>query len=159
MLKCSGRPLPKTTNGLIPLLDTYMGGSAQKSLFESLSTKRHGNCLYMRHDSLSKIVPTAAAITHAYMHACGLACTTSTEGHGKCPGCSGNHLRQFSQDSSNPRTHAYMHTCACASTTCHGNCFSVCFFSGRRHCHPHSWVSLCQDQPPDAHRLRFPHSE
>ena len=40
---------------------------------------KHGNCLHPRHDSSSKIVPTA---THAYMHTCTRTCTTSTKRHG-----------------------------------------------------------------------------
>ena len=89
------------------------------SLFEDLSTKRHGACLHMRHDNSSKIVPTA---THAYMRSCTRTCTTSTKRHGNCLGCSGKHMIQFSQDSSIPRTHAYMPTCTCARTKRHGNC-------------------------------------
>ena len=80
------------------------------SLFEYLSAKRHGILLHMRHDSSSKIVPTA---THAYMHTCTRTCTTSTKWPGNRLGCSGKHLKKISQYRANLRAHAYMHIVSC----------------------------------------------
>ena len=102
MRKRSGRPLPNTTDAIITLLKRDLR-----------FLDKQGNCLHLRHENSSKIVPTA---THAYMHTCTCTYTTSTKRHGHC-----FHMRHDSSSNIVPTaatiTHAYMHTCTCTYTT------------------------------------------